>query len=161
MHRKSSNRSGGQASFAVDTPQPFLFGELDGAAAALRAPKRRRLNPDEATDNSKRRPMTDKKRFTEMDVKDPNFIKSLQLEPVIIGARVDWVRSEDHHVYLTSQHTRGWAWMDDPFTFAIMAAASAADITVSFKARRYDPEWGGGAGLFEGVHHVRFSSTPI
>jgi hypothetical protein len=83
------------------------------------------------------------------------------LEPVVQGATVDWVRSEDHHVYLTAQHVKGWALITDPFSFSILAAARASNITVSFQARSYDPDYGDGAGYFEGVEHVRFEGTPF
>jgi hypothetical protein len=87
------------------------------------------------------------------EVKSREFVTySLTL---IMEANVLWVRSFDHHVYLmaTTGHN-GWAYIGDPYAFAIMAAAQAAGRTVFAAHGKHDPNWGNGAGLWENVTRV-------
>jgi hypothetical protein len=87
------------------------------------------------------------------DPRSYKFLATVDLDPCVT-ASVMWVRSFDHHVYLIGQHARGWAWVDDPQTFAIMAVAQASNRAVSFCARSHDPDFGDGVGLFSGIYHV-------
>jgi len=66
-----------------------------------------------------------------------------------------WVfgcRSWDHGIYFTvSNDIRGWIYTDDPYIFAIAAAAQAAHFQVFIKYTGYDPNGNGGTGSFASV----------
>ena len=76
---------------------------------------------------------------------------------------VHWVRSADHHVYLMAnvggRSYNGWAYIEDAFTFGIMAASSASGKLLNFFSDSHDPEYGDGAGMFYGIHWVEFMPT--
>jgi hypothetical protein len=94
----------------------------------------------------------DKIDFKTLPANDPKMPLSLTM---IMEANVLWVRSHDHHVYLaaTTGH-KGWAWIDNAYKFAIMAAAQASGARVFATHGKHDPDWGNGAGFWYGVARV-------
>jgi hypothetical protein len=76
----------------------------------------------------------------------------------IADATIDYVNAGDHYVWITStaDGTHGWALIQDPFVFAIAAAACASRRAVVFRSGSHDPNWGDGAGLWEGVDAIAF-----
>jgi hypothetical protein len=81
---------------------------------------------------------------------------------------VSWARSHDTHFYAATVSTdpsipsaSGWLPVEDPYTFAILAAAQAANRTAFVVVDGHDQSWGGGAGLFGKISKAALSSAGI
>lgn len=97
--------------------------------------------------------------FKNVDPKNVELLESLAFP--VLQASIHHVRSHDHHVYVTGRFNagdpaRGWLWIDDPFVFGMLAAASASGVLVKFFSNSHDPSWGEGAGLFSGIDTLEF-----
>lgn len=88
--------------------------------------------------------------------------KALKIYSDTVKVTVWAARSWDHNVYLSmGSEVKGWVDLgSNAFAFAIAAAAEAAKRPIYVKYWGYDPNWGSGAGHFDGVHVSLDDITP-